>query len=251
MALVAAVSEQGEIERLHDVIARQRKAHRADPAPSAAVRRERLRAIIQVVAANRMKIRDALMEDHGSHPVVTTDLVEVSGSMARAQQALDQLDVWMAPEPRPVDASFGDARIWMEPRAKGVIGNMVPWNFPFEIGLGPVAEMFAAGNRVVVKPSELTPHSAQLLRDMIATAFDPDVMTTVLGGPAVAKAFAAADWDHLLYTGSTAVGRDVMRVAAERLTPLTLELGSKSPVILTETGVTARAVQSIIGLKMV
>jgi coniferyl-aldehyde dehydrogenase len=245
------VSELHAIKRLHTIIKRQREAHRKGPPASAAERRERLRIIIDMLMVNRMKIRDALTADHGVHPELMTDIIEVNGGIARARQALDQLDIWMAPQPRPLDAGFGNARAWMEHQAKGVIGNMVPWNFPFEIGLGPVAEMFGAGNRVVIKPSELMPASAELLRDMVAANFDEDVLTTVLGGPAVARAFAAAPWDHLLFTGSTQVGREVMRIAAENLTPLTLELGSKSPIIVTRTGLDARAVRSIIGLKLV
>ena len=243
--------ESAEIARLGDIIARQRRAHRVGPVASKQVRRDRLRAIIDILTANRMKIRDALNADHGVHPELMTDLVEVAGGIARARQALEQLDSWMAPQPRPVEAGFGGARAWIEFQPKGVIGNMVPWNFPFEIGLGPVAEMLASGNRVVIKPSELTPSCAQLMREMVAQAFEEEVVTTVLGGPRVAREFAAADWDHLLFTGSTAVGREVMRLAADKLTPVTLELGSKSPIIVTPSGLDERCVRSIIGLKLV
>jgi coniferyl-aldehyde dehydrogenase len=245
------MDEQAEIARLSSVLVRQRSAQRAAPNVPAAKRRDRLQAIIAMVTANRMRIREALNADHGVHPELMTDIIEVNGAIARARQALECLDDWMAPQPRPLDAGFGTARAWMQPQPKGVIGNMVPWNFPFEIGLGPVAEMFAAGNRAVIKPSELTPASAQLLRDMVAQYFDEDVLTTVLGGPPVARAFASAGWDHLLFTGSTDIGREVMRLAAETLTPLTLELGSKSPIIVTPTGLDERAVRSIIGLKLV
>ncbi len=245
------MDEQAEIDRLSAVLALQRRAQRSAPNVSAATRRDRLQAIIAMVTENRMRIRDALNEDHGVHPELMTDIIEVNGTIARARQALDCLDEWMAPQPRPLDAGFGTAKAWMQPQPKGVIGNMVPWNFPFEIGLGPVAEMFAAGNRVVIKPSEMTPASAQLLRDMVAQHFDEEVLTTVLGGPSVARAFASAGWDHLLFTGSTVIGREVMRLAADNLTPVTLELGSKSPIIVTPTGLDERAVRSIIGLKLV
>ncbi len=235
---------------IESAIARQRAAHRADPSPALATRRARLRALVDMLRSNRSRIRSALLDDYGVHPPIMTDLIEIAGAVGRAHYALENLDQWAAAQDRAVDAAFGAATARMEWQPKGVIGNIVPWNFPFEIGVGPLTEMLAAGNRVIVKPSELTPACSALLAEMVAKAFDPDVLTVIEGDQAVAEAFAAASWDHLLFTGSTAVGKAVMRAAAERLTPLTLELGSKSPAILTPTGVTRRAVDSIIGLKL-
>lgn len=242
--------DDGRSTLIETAIARQRAAHRADPSPGVATRRRRLSALIAMLRDNRARIRAALTEDFGVHPPIMSDLIEIAGGIGRAQYAIDHLDAWIAAEARDVDASFGAATARMEWQPKGVVGNMVPWNFPFEIGIGPLAEMLAAGNRVIVKPSELTPACGALLAKMVAAAFDPDEVTVIEGDQTVGEAFAAASFDHLLFTGSTAVGKAVMRAAAARLTPLTLELGSKSPAILTPSGVDQRAVESIIGLKL-
>ena len=119
---------------------------------------------------------------------------------------------------------------------KGVVGNMAPWNFPFEIGCGPVVEMLAAGNRVMIKPSDLTPACGTLLAELVAATFDRDHVDVAVGGLELAKAFPRRPWDHLLYTGSPAIGREVMRAAADHLVPVTLELGGKCPAVLTPSG---------------
>jgi len=132
-----------------------------------------------------------------------------------------------------------------------VIGNIIPWNFPFDIGVGPVIEMLAAGNRVILKPSDYTPACGALLAEIVAAAFDPAIVHVAVGGVDLARAFAALPWDHLLYTGSPGVGREVMTAAAANLTPVTLELGGKCPAILTPGSVTAANVGSIVGTKTI
>lgn len=223
----------------------------ANPAPSLDWRKERIRALADVTLRHRMKIRDALIADYARHPVTLSDMVECAAVAARCQQAVDNLEVWSAPEPRPLESTtFGEGRAWMEWQPKGVVGNMVPWNFPFELGLSPVAEMLAAGNRVMIKPSDLAPASANLLAEMMASTFDSGEVTAVVGGSDVAEAFASAKLNHLMYTGSTHIGRRVMALAAPNLTPLTLELGGKCPVIVGVNGLTERAIESILGLKL-
>lgn len=228
-----------------------RAAFLKSPNPSLDHRKERLRALADMTVRNRQRIRDALRADYVHHPDTLSDFVEVAAVPARCHQAIDQLEIWAAPEPRPLDtAMFGAAKAWMEWQPKGVIGNIVPWNFPFELGLSPLAEILAAGNRAVIKPSELAPASADLLAEMIAETFDADEVTAVLGGPDIAEAFAAAPWDHLLFTGSTENGRRVMALAAPNLTPLTLELGGKCPVVIGSGGVNRRTIQAVLGLKL-
>src|SRR5678816_232343 len=146
---------------------------------------------------------------------------------------------------------MGSATAYIQYQPKGVVGNIVPWNFPFDLSVGPMIEMLAAGNRVMVKPSEFTPASAEILRDMVARAFDPALVYVATGGLELARAFSELPWDHLLYTGSTNVGRQVMQAAARNLTPVTLELGGKCPAVLTPGSVTAAHVDNIIGTKTI
>ena len=132
----------------------------------------------------------------------------------------------------------------MQPQPKGVIGNIVPWNFPFDLSVGPLVEMLAAGNRVVIKPSEYTPACAELLREMVRATFDRERVDVVVGGLELARAFARVRWDHLLYTGSPAIGREIAKAAAEQLVPVTLELGGKCPAIIAEDSVDAEIGQA-------
>jgi coniferyl-aldehyde dehydrogenase len=158
----------------------------------------------------------------------------------------------MAPEPRWTDpALFGSGRAFVQPQPKGVIGNIVPWNFPFDLSVGPLVEMLAAGNRVVIKPSEYAPACGELLREMIRATFDRDRVDVAIGGVELAKAFARVRWDHLLYTGSTAVGRAIAKAAAEQLVPVTLELGGKCPAIIADDSIDRETIKQVLGTKAV
>ena len=240
------------IRKLHDAFQKQRAAFGKDRDPSIDVRRERLGALIAMLVGHRDRISAALQQDFATHPAPAADLIETLGQVGRARYVLENLETWMAPSVRPVDpVLMGTARAEVRYQPKGVIGNMVPWNFPFDLSVGPLVEMLAAGNRVIIKPSEYTPASGALLAEIVADAFDPDLVTVVNGGLNLARAFSATAWDHLLYTGNPAVARQVMAAAAANLTPVTLELGGKNPVIMTPGSVTARNVESVIGTKIV
>ena len=130
-----------------------------------------------------------------------------------------------------------------------MVGNISPWNFPFDLSVGPLVEMLAAGNRVVLKPSEHTPACSELLRDMIRATFDRDRVDVAVGGLELAKAFTRVRWDHLLYTGSPEIGRQIAMTAAEQLVPVTLELGGKCPAILTHDSIDAESVKQVLGTK--
>ena len=230
----------------------QREAFAADRYPTLAERRERIGALVGALVGNRARIGEALSSDFGHHPAGASDLIEMLGIVGRAQYVLEHLEEWMAPQPREVDpAALGNARAFIRHEPKGVVGNIVPWNFPIDIALGPLAEMLGAGNRVIIKPSEYAPACAELVADMVKTAFDPDLVHVAVGGLELSKAFAAQPWDHLLYTGSPDVGRQVMAAAAANLTPVTLELGGKCPAVLTPGSVTPEAVESVIGTKII
>jgi len=244
--------DEQAIAALHEAFATQRKAFVADPYPSMEERRGHIEALAGMMLSNRDRIRQAMSDDFAVHPELFTDMIECLGIAGRAAYAISQLEQWMADEDRETDpALFGTARAYVHQQPKGVVGNIVPWNFPFDIGVGPLVEMLAAGNRVIVKSSDFTPACGELLRDMIASTFDPDRVTVAVGGLELAKTFPTLAWDHLLYTGSPEIGRAIMRAAAENLTPVTLELGGKCPAIITDDAMNMKSVANVLGTKMV
>jgi coniferyl-aldehyde dehydrogenase len=238
------------IAELDEIVARQRAAFLADPFPSLEERQGLLGALAGMLIGHRTQVQEAMSSDFGVHPALAADLIEVLGPAGRAGYAIEQLEAWMAPEPRASDpALYGSGRAYVAPQPKGVVGNIVPWNFPFDLSVGPLIEMLAAGNRVVIKPSEYTPACAELLREMVRETFDRDRVDVVIGGLDLARAFTRVRWDHLLYTGSPAVGREIAKAAAEQLVPVTLELGGKCPAILTKDSVDAESVKQVLGTK--
>lgn len=238
-----------ELHRLHTV---QRAAFLADPYPAADQRKANLMALAGAVMGARDEIRAAMNADFAAHPDLFTDLVEVLGVAGRAAYAVEQLDTWMVEEQRHADpALYGSARAAIRQQPKGVIGNIVPWNFPFDLGLGPLVEMLAAGNRVIVKPSDYTPACAELLRRLVSHTFPEDLVAVAVGGLALAKEFPTVRWDHLLYTGSPAIGREIAVAAARNLVPVTLELGGKCPAVMTGDSVNAANVATVIGTKLI
>ena len=238
-----------ELRRLH---ALQRASFIADPYPSADERRGHLMALAGMVMGHRDEIREAMSADFSVHPELFTDLVEVLGVAGRAAYAAEQLDAWMADEERDADpAVFGTARAGVRYQAKGVIGNIVPWNFPFDLSLGPLVEMVAAGNRVIIKPSDYTPACADLLQRMVAETFGEERVAVCVGGLGLAQEFSKVRWDHLLYTGSPTIGREVALAAADNLVPVTLELGGKCPAILAPGSVDAANVAVVVDTKLI
>ncbi len=247
-----SMNDEAAIAELHAAFAAQRAAFNADRQPSLEERKARIGKLVSMLLGYRERIGAALSKDFGTHPVPASDLIEVLGPVARAQYVLSKLEDWMRPSMREVDpALMGTAQAYIQSQPKGVIGNIVPWNFPFDLSVGPMIEMLAAGNRVIVKPSEYTPASADLLREMVEKTFDPTLVYVAVGGLDLARAFSDLPWNHLLYTGSPNVGRQIMQAAARNLTPVTLELGGKCPAVLTPGSVNATNVDSIIGTKTV
>jgi coniferyl-aldehyde dehydrogenase len=249
---VTAGDDAAAIVELHEIVDRQRAAFLADPFPSLEERQGLLGALAGMLISHRVQIQEALSSDFGVHPPLSADLIEVLGPAGRAVYAAEQLGSWMAAEPRPADPMlYGSGRAFVQPQPKGVVGNIVPWNFPFDLSVGPLIEMLAAGNRVVIKPSEYTPACAELLREMVHATFDSDRVDVVVGGLELARAFTRVRWDHLLYTGSPAIGREIAKAAAEQLVPVTLELGGKCPAILTEDSVDAESVKQVLATKAI
>lgn len=245
-------SDEAAIVELQHLFSVQKKAFLANIFPTLSERLALLDALAEMMLSYRTKIQEAVAADFDSHPKQFSDLVECLGVAGRAKFVAEHLAEWMKPQPREVDtALFGSARAYVQQQPKGVVGNMVPWNFPFDIGIGPVVEMLAAGNRVIVKPSDLTPACSELTLEMIKATFDQDQVAAVAGGIELAKRFPTLDWDHLMYTGSTEVGRLVAVAAAKNLVPVTLELGGKCPAVVTEDGVNAATIEQIVGCKTI
>ncbi len=248
----ADADDSAAIPSLKAAFDQQRAAFARERYPSLQQRQERIQALIGMLVGNRGRIGEALSSDFGHHPKGASDLIEMLGIVGRAQYVLDHLEEWMAPQPREIDpAALADSRAFIRNEPKGVVGNIVPWNFPIDIAIGPLAEMLGAGNRVIIKPSEYAPACAELVAEMVAVTFDSDLVHVAIGGLELSKAFAATPWDHLLYTGSPDVGRQVMAAAAANLTPVTLELGGKCPAVMTPGSVDAKNVESVIGTKII
>jgi coniferyl-aldehyde dehydrogenase len=228
------VLTQAEIETVAptQMLALQRLACRRDGAPALPQRLAALKALDTLVRANKDAIAQAISTDFGNRAVPETMLGEVMPILSAIRHTSRHLARWMRPERRQVSLTTQPGRAWVEYHPLGCVGIVSPWNYPLFLTAGPLVDALAAGNRVIIKPSELTPHFSALLARLIAGAFDPAHVAVVLGGPDVAQAVCALPFDHLLFTGSAQIGRRVMHAAAENLVPVTLELGGKSPVIV-------------------
>ncbi len=210
----------------------QRSAHRLAPFPPWEVRRDRLQRLLRVVAANETAIEDAIDADFGGRPRRETQIIEIFPAIAGIRATLRGGRRWMKPRRARVSKWFLPARASIVPRPLGVVGIIVPWNYPLLLAVGPLVDALAAGNRAMVKMSEFTPAFSALFQRLVAEQFAADEVAVVTGGPEVAAAFSALPFDHLLFTGSTPVGRKVMQAASANLTPVTLELGGKSPAVV-------------------
>lgn len=243
------VSEMGKLNVIFEL---QKKDFKNRPFPSVEERQEKLACLSQMMMDHRYDIQEALREDFGCHPSKFSDLAECMNIVNRAQIASENLSTWLAPQVRETNPLlYGSGKAYVQYQPKGVVGNMAPWNFPFDIGFGPVVEMLAAGNRVIIKPSDLSPACSELTEAMVRKTFDPLHVATVSGGVELAQHFSTLQWDHLMYTGSTEVGRSVALSAAKNLVPTTLELGGKCPAIVDDSGINIETVEQIVGCKMI
>jgi coniferyl-aldehyde dehydrogenase len=212
-------------------LAAQRTAFAHQP-PDAPRRIRALRALLGAVRARREEFVQAISEDFGGRARQETLLLEVFPVVDTIQHAIRQLPRWMRPRPAAAGWQFlpGRARVVYQPL--GVVGVIGAWNYPLLLSLSPMVSALAAGNHAMLKPSELAPRTADLLARLVSDLFPADYVTVVTGGPETGAAFAALPFDHLLFTGSTRVGKLIMRSASEHLTPVTLELGGKSPALV-------------------
>ncbi len=237
-------------EPMQDILTRQREAFLQAGPPALEERRADLRRLRRAIKKNAERIALEISVDFGNRSRYETLLADVWPTLAAIRHAIRHLPGWMAPKRVSVGLEFmpASARILYQP--VGVVGIISPWNYPFQLAIVPLIAALAAGNRVMLKPSELTPRTAQFLAEFLGSVFPAEKVATILGGADAGAAFAKLPFDHLFYTGSTAVGRQVMRAAAENLTPVTLELGGKSPCILAEDAALPAAVDSIVSGKL-
>lgn len=230
-APVAAAPAASSLD-LQSHFARVRQLTRTERASSASVREAQLAKLRAAIVRNQDALIAATSSDFGHRSPHETRMAELLPTLLGLDHARAHLREWMQPQPRPISWLFQPASGEVQFQPLGVVGIVSPWNYPFFLAMGPLIAAIAAGNRVLIKPSEVAPATARIIHNICAEAFGPDEVAVFEGGVDVATAFCKLPFDHLLFTGSTQLGRVVMRAAAENLTPVTLELGGKSPVIL-------------------
>jgi coniferyl-aldehyde dehydrogenase len=231
-----------DAERLLEL---QRVAHRRDSWPSAKVRIDRIERLDTMVRERAEAFAEAVAADFGNRSRFETALMETAVLLSSIRHARKNVRWWMEPSYQEVDIAFWPGSAWIRREPLGVVGIISPWNYPLQLALSPLVDVIAAGNRAILKPSEQTPRFSALLLTAIASTFKEEEVAVVTGGPEVAAAFTRLPFDHLVFTGSTAIGRKVAQAAADGLVPTTLELGGKSPALICPSGSMTKAVKSI------
>lgn len=239
-----AMTEPTLAADLGQQLAHQRAAFLRDGPPTLAQRREDLTRLRRALVDQRDAIEAVLKADFGhrsSHETTMFELMTVVEGIRYLQRRLRR---WMKPQRRHTAIHFQPARAYVQYQPLGVIGIMSPWNYPLSLALMPLATALAAGNRAMIKPSEATPATSAFLEQFLTQLFASEQVTVIQGDASVGAAFSALPFDHLIFTGSTAIGRKVMRAASDNLVPVTLELGGKSPAVVAR-GHAAAAAESI------
>ncbi|WP_271410135.1 coniferyl aldehyde dehydrogenase [Pseudomonas sp. Q1-7] len=223
---------QQQISQLETLFKGQREAFRANPMPSAEQRIQWLKSLRELLFAEQDALIAAISSDFSNRSADETLLAEIMPSLHGIHYAAKRVKKWMKPSRRGVGLAFQPASAKVVYQPLGVVGVIVPWNYPLYLAIGPLVGALAAGNRVMIKMSESTPATSQLVKDLLARIFPEDLVAVALGEADMGVAFSRLPFDHLLFTGATSIGKHVMRAAAENLTPVTLELGGKSPAIV-------------------
>lgn len=227
------------------LLALQRAAQVKHGPPSARIRTDRLYQLEEMVRKRARSFADAISADFGNRSRFETDLLETAVTVSAIRYARKNVKWWMQPSYREVGFNFWPGSAWVRPEPLGVVGIVSPWNYPLQLALSPLVDAIAGGNRAIIKPSEYTPNFCDLLKRAISETFGEDEIAVVLGGPDVAAEFSTLPFDHLVFTGSTTVGRKVAAAAAQNLTPTTLELGGKSPAVVCPSASIGKAVKAI------
>jgi len=225
------------LQQLSQVLSAQQQAFRQHGPVSGEIRKRRIQAVIDLLVDHHEALAEAMDADFGGRHLGYSLMNDVLGSLTALKHARDHLDCWMPDEPRPPFAPYDQlgAKAWVQYQPKGSVGIIGTWNAPLFTLLAPLASVYAAGNQAILKPSEVAAHTAEVLAQAIGKRFDPLELAIINGDVEVGQGFASQPFDHLVFTGSTWVGREIMRRAADHLVPVTLELGGKSPVIIGRT----------------
>jgi len=234
-------------DELKALLKRQRDAFTASRPEAMSLRKDRIKRAMALLKENGEELCRAMAADFGNRALEQSMITDISGTYGLGKDALKHMDSWAKTDKRKVQFPLGllgaKAEVRYEP--KGVIGILSPWNFPVNLAFGPLMQVLAAGNRAMIKPSEFTERTSEMMAEITPKYFARDEVAIVTGGPEVAAAFSSLPFDHLVFTGSTATGRLVMKSAAENLVPVTLELGGKSPVIMGRSADFAKAGERI------
>lgn len=220
------------IQHTHRVFEDQKAAFHKNPAPPLKERRENLKRLKRALLTYQDRLLEAIDRDFSCRSRDESLIAEVMPSIQGINYTLKNLEGWMKPSRRHVSMLFQPASNKVCYQPKGVAGVIVPWNYPLYLAVGPLVASLSAGNRTMIKMSEFTPHTSALFKEIIESTFPEDLVSVINGEADVAADFSSRPFDHILFTGSTSVGKLVMRAASENLTPVTLELGGKSPAIV-------------------
>lgn len=242
------VGIEGDVEtRMLEALKNQRASYLQEGAVSAEARIDRIDRAIDALIRYGERISEALNTDFTCRPREVSMLTDVIGSVGTLKHAKKHLRKWMKPEKRPtvfpLNLLGGRSRIEYQPL--GVVGIVAPWNFPVSMVFQPLSGILAAGNRAMIKPSEFTPATSEIIAEMIADAFDPTEAAVFTGGPEVGQAFSSLPFDHMIFTGATGIARHIMAAASRNLVPVTLELGGKSPVILSRSADVGKSMERV------
>ncbi|KAA8734838.1 coniferyl aldehyde dehydrogenase [Acinetobacter qingfengensis] len=232
---------------LNQIVEKLRQAHIQQGIPDIKIRHDRLERSKNLLLENKDALLDAINQDFGHRSAYQSLASDILASVSAINDAQNHLEKWIKSE--TVDNPFDGMKTEIQYQPLGVVGIISPWNFPLNLAFCPLASVFSAGNRALLKPSELTPKTSEILAKLVPQYFDDTELQVITGDAEVGAAFSALPFDHLIFTGSTNVGRHVMRAAAENLVPVTLELGGKSPVVITDDFDLNTAVERIFTIK--
>ncbi|MDZ7783462.1 MAG: coniferyl aldehyde dehydrogenase [Halioglobus sp.] len=234
-------------QQMKDALANQRKAFMNEGVVTAETRIDRLQRAVDVLVKYQDRAVEALQTDFSCRPREVSLLTDVGAGVAPLKHAIKHVEKWMKPEKRPtmfpLNLLGGRSRVEYQPL--GVVGIIAPWNFPVNMVFSPLAGVLAAGNRAMIKPSEFTPATSELIAQMIGEAFDPTEVAIFNGGPEVGQAFSSLPFDHMIFTGATSIARHILAAASQNLVPVTLELGGKSPVVISRSADIDKSVSRI------
>jgi len=227
-------AEMPENPEMQAILEMQRRAFIDARPETLSVRRDRIKRAIALLVDHADALCAAMSDDFGNRSISQSMMTDIVGSVNFGKYCLKHMGKWARPEKRKMQFPLGllGAKAQVRYQPKGVIGIMAPWNFPVQLSFNPLMQILAAGNRAMIKPSEFTEATSELMAKLMGQYFHPSEVAVITGGPAAAQAFSSLQLDHLVFTGSTATGRKVMEAAGRNLVPVTLELGGKSPVIV-------------------